>query len=106
MVYSVKLRSGVERKMKKVDWKKEYFKAHKLLGRELTPLLTNSVYVNKAGNKIYLEITKKTGKNEYSFLGYVSFSTKQFCTWLSNSIERVDWESHKEDILERKRNAV
>lgn len=87
-------------KAEKVDWKKMFLKRKNLLGRELTPLLINSVYVNQAGNKIYLELTKKTSKNEYSLLGYVSFSTKQFCSWLSDSLECVSWEDHKKEIRE------
>ena len=84
----------------KVDWKKEYFKLHKLMGMELTPLIISNVFVNEKGNRVYLQINKQTEKNTFYILGYVSFKTKTFLSWLVDCDECISWEEYKREIKE------
>ena len=90
----------------KFNWKKEYFRIHKLMGNETTPLQQRGLYWNEAGTKLYLTLEKKVieeGKEMHYQLGYISISTKQFLLSLFEATECMTWEDLKKEEIERRK---
>ena len=82
---------------KEIDWKKEYWKIHKLLGNETTRLKIEGLFWNEKQDKLYIQISK----GKHGWLGYICLPAKMFLSSLGISAECMSWEEELEEQKER-----